>query len=302
MEKKITLARRGLLLLCLGMVAGSMVAHHGVSGFLAKGDPTQVTHPGLAPGGTQTEVKITTPAGTTYRYADFSQGMSLAEFLNEMGEDLFGKQAYAMGAPTAAENGKWKLENGKRPSFQFPVSSFKSRAPGQMAEPGSTGETLGLSVRRHRALVEKPQMRVPNMVHIVARHRDGTIFFDKTVHNLRTNAGINWQYGQMAGTTAAVCTYIALSNDSGAPAATDTAVASEITTNGLARANGTASHTANATSYTISYTFTATGSQSAQKAGLLNASSSGTLCFENTFTQVSMASGDTLAVTWTINF
>jgi hypothetical protein len=144
--------------------------------------------------------------------------------------------------------------------------------------------------------------RVPNIVHIVARHADGTIFYDKWVHNLRTNAGINWQYNQMAGTTAAVCTYIALSNDSGAPSATDTAVASEITTNGLSRASGTASHTTNATSYTVAYTFTATGAQSAQKAGLLNASSAGTLCFENTFTQVSLVSGDTLAVTWTINF
>ena len=144
--------------------------------------------------------------------------------------------------------------------------------------------------------------RVPNLVHVVAKHSNGAVFYDHTSHNLRTNAGINWQYNQMAGTAAAACTYIALSNDSGTPAATDTSVASEITTNGLARANGTATHTSNATSYTVAYTFTATGTQSAQKAGLLNAASSGTLCFENTFTQVSMASGDTLTVTWTINF
>ena len=176
-----------------------------------------------------------------------------------------------------------------------------SMAAPQMKENGTTNAAVGARVGRHRVMSESAA-RVPNMVHIVARHKDGTIFYDKWVHNLRTNAGINWQFGQMAGTTAAVCTYIALSNDSGTPAATDTAVASEITTNGLARANGTASHTTNATSYTISYTFTATGSQSAQKAGLLNASSSGTLCFENTFAQVSMASGDTLAVTWTVNF
>lgn len=298
MERKISIVRYVLLVLSLGMVAGSMVAHHGVSGFLAKGDPTQVTQPGLAPDGAQTEVKVTTPAGTTYRYVDFSQGKSLAEFLNEMGEDLFGRQAYAMGAPRLGENGKWKIETGPH----FPVSSFKFQAPSQMAERNTASESLGVSLGRHRALTEAVRLRVPNMVHIVARHKDGTIFFDKTVHNLRTNAGINWQYGQMAGTTAAVCTYIALSNSGATPAATDTALASEITANGLARANGTASHTANATSYTIAYTFTATGAQSAQNAGLLNASSSGTLCFENTFTQVTMASGDTLAVTWTINF
>jgi hypothetical protein len=190
-----------------------------------------------------------------------------------MGEELFGKAAYAASAP-------------------------------QMRDGSSTTETFGRQAGYHRGLAEDnaAQPRVPNTVHIVARHKDGTVFYDQTFHNLRTNAGINWQYNQMAGTTAAVCTYIALSNDSGSPAATDTAVASEITANGLARANGTASHTTNATSYTVAYTFTATGTQSAQKAGLLNAASSGTLCFENTFTQVSLASGDTLAISWTINF
>jgi len=151
-------------------------------------------------------------------------------------------------------------------------------------------------------LQENHGPRVPNMVHVVARHANGAVFYEYISHNLRTNAGVNWQYNQMAGTTAAVCTYLALSNDSGAPAATDTALASEITTNGLARATATASHTANATSYTLSNTFTATGTQSAQKAGLLNAASAGTLCFENTFTQVMLSGGDTLTVTWTINF
>jgi hypothetical protein len=143
---------------------------------------------------------------------------------------------------------------------------------------------------------------LPHYVHVVARHRDGTVFLDYWGHNLRVNAGINWQYNQMAGTTAAVCTYIALTNTAITPAATDTALSGEITTNGLARALGTPTHTSNATSYTLANTFTATGTQAAQAAGMFNASSSGTLCFENTFTQASLVSGDTLTVTWTITF
>ncbi len=147
--------------------------------------------------------------------------------------------------------------------------------------------------------------RMPNAkanVHIVARHRDGTVFLDTWVHNLRTNAGINWQYNQMAGTTAAVCTYIALTNTAITPNATDTSLSGEITANGLSRALGTVTHTSNATSYTLANTFTATGTQAAQAAAILNASSSGTMCFENTFTQASLVSGDTLAVTWTVTF
>jgi len=301
MKRKISIVRYVLLVLSLGIVAGSMVWHRGPSQSLSPGDPTQLTHPELAAQASEIPVRVSTPAGTSWKYVDFSQGKSLAEFLNEMGEELFGKQAYAMGAPLMSENRRAKDETRKPGDFRFSNFDFRGKAPDQMAEGKSTSEALGVNVGRHRG-IEESANRVPNMVHIVARHRDGTIFYDKWVHNLRTNAGINWQYGQMAGTTAAVCTYIALSNSGATPAATDTALASEITTNGLARANATPSHTSNATSYTLAYTFTATASQSAQNAGMLNASSGGTLCFENTFSQVSMNSGDTLQVTWTVNF
>lgn len=169
-------------------------------------------------------------------------------------------------------------------------------AAGQGELPRSARNDFGLGMR------ESLTPPGPNLVHLVARHADGTIFYDQTVHNLRTNAGVNWQFNQMAGTTAGVCTYIALSNDTGAPSATDTAVTAEITSNGLARANATPAHSSNTSSYTLTYTFTATGTQSAQKAGLLNASSGGTLCFENVFSPVAMNSGDTLQVVWTLNF
>lgn len=139
-------------------------------------------------------------------------------------------------------------------------------------------------------------------VHVVARHADGTVFLDTWVHNLRTNAGINWQYNQMAGSTAAVCTYIALTNAAVTPGATDTTLSSEITNNGLARALATATHVSNATSYTLVNTFTATATQAAQAAGMFNNSGGGTLCFENTFTQASLVANDTLTVTWTITF
>jgi hypothetical protein len=154
----------------------------------------------------------------------------------------------------------------------------------------------------HKSQMAEGSGNLPHYVHVVARHADGTVFLDEWGHNLRVNAGINWQYGQMAGGTAAVCTYIALTNSAITPAATDTTLASEITSNGLARANGTPAHTSNATSYTLAYTFTATGTQAAQAAAVFNATSSGTMCFENTFTQASLVANDTLTVTWTINF
>ena len=238
-----------------------------------------------------------------------------------------------------------------------------------------------------------PQQRLPNMVRVVARHADGTVFYDKTMHNLRTNAGVTWQEGQMAGTTAAVCTYIAVSSTAITPSVSDTALSGEITTSGLARTNGTVSYSSTASdlgsgtytsggtisgsagqtcalssfnngcsgstatvaltgsntiasgtaltvtaagtsctsaptsatlgngtatcsgtatvstalgiipTYTVSNTFTASAAvSSVQSTALFNASSSGTECFENTFSAVSLNSGDTLTVKWTINY
>lgn len=131
-----------------------------------------------------------------------------------------------------------------------------------------------------------------------------TAFYTHTDHNLRTNAGSDAQSSQMGNTStqAAACNYIAVSNDATAPSATDTTLASEIATNGFTRAQGTYAHTTGASSFTIQKVFTATATQASQKTGLFNAASSGTLCFENTYTQVTANNGDTLTVTWTINF
>lgn len=279
MEKRLNILNYVLLVLSLIMVGASLVANHQLSQFLSEGDPTQLTQLALPQPTNGTPVEITTPRGTQWRYVNFQGGQSLAEFLNNQGEELFGKAAYAQSAPLLSGD----------------------REIGKSGEQGKSKER-GKFRSSHFEFRDSVTPRVPNMVHVVARHADGTIFYDQTIHNLRTNAGINWQYNQMAGTTAAVCTYIALSNSGATPAATDTALASEITSNGLARSLATASHTTNASSYTLSYTFTATGTQSAQNAGMLNASSSGTLCFENTFSQVNMNPGDTLQVVWTVNF
>jgi hypothetical protein len=97
--------------------------------------------------------------------------------------------------------------------------------------------------------------------------------------------------------------YIGLTNASISPSPTDTSLSGEITTNGLARAQGTYAHTAGTNTTTISYTFTASGTQSCQAAALFTAAGppvSGIMNHELTFTQRSLISGDTLAVTYTI--
>lgn len=130
-----------------------------------------------------------------------------------------------------------------------------------------------------------------------------TICKDK--HNLGTDAGEDFLHAQLytntsAGTRGAG--FIALSTNAGGASAAHTSVAGEISTNGLARADaGTKTHTGGTNTTTIEHTFTASGTHTnVQLTGLLNASSSGTLVHENTFTATTLASGDELKVTWTI--
>lgn len=174
-------------------------------------------------------------------------------------------------------------------------------------------------VGRNRGIVESTD-RLPgqhNAVHVVARHpkagcddtaKCGEIFYDTTSQNLVVNAGLNWLADIMGNTSTpavnAQCNYIGLSNGSGTPAAGDTALATtvgaEIAANGLSRAQATYTHSSNATTFTLAKTFTATGAQSAQAGAVFTAASSGTMCFEDTFTSATLATNDTLTVTWTV--
>jgi hypothetical protein len=171
----------------------------------------------------------------------------------------------------------------------------------------------------------------PNMVLVQARHcqayrqngqidlkacaaDESTLFYQHLDHNLVTNAGFTVIEKQISDTAAqpAACNYIAMANDTsnsnvGTVAVTDTTLASsgtgstEIAANGLSRAQGSfTADSPGAKQYTVSKTFNATGTQASNKTGLFNASSSGTMCYEALYTQVTVNNGDTLTVTWTV--
>lgn len=126
----------------------------------------------------------------------------------------------------------------------------------------------------------------------------------KNKHNLLTNAGRDYFIAQCYTNTSAGgagCNFIALSENSSGAAVGHTAVANEITTGGLNRQVSTPSHSAGTNTTTLVKTFTSSATFTAvQLSGILNASSSGTLGHEATFTSVALVSGDTLQVTWTL--
>lgn len=134
------------------------------------------------------------------------------------------------------------------------------------------------------------------------RDHDGIAF-------LRTAAGRDFQSRVMGDTAStgtgsyAAANYIAMTESSVAPADGDTTLSGELTDSGLARAQGVYAHVAGATTYTITKTFTS-GTATARtpaKAGMFNASSSGSMVFETLITNPpALQLGDAITCTWTI--
>jgi hypothetical protein len=99
--------------------------------------------------------------------------------------------------------------------------------------------------------------------------------------------------------------FMGITTNTGAPATSDTALTGEETTNGLQRALATFAHTPGATTFTLVKTWTAGATFTAEhKVGLFSggygASGGGTLVADTVLNaDATLASGDTLAVTWT---
>lgn len=124
------------------------------------------------------------------------------------------------------------------------------------------------------------------------------------VWNVITTAGRDFLHLQGYGSSglgANGLNYIALSNDTLTETSASTTLSTEITANGLARAQGTVAHTTGTNTSTVDKTFTcSTSAQAAQKAALFTAISVGIMNHALSFTQRSLQVGDTLEITYTI--
>jgi hypothetical protein len=125
---------------------------------------------------------------------------------------------------------------------------------------------------------------------------------DKAVYrNLIVSAGKAGAASRINGSGAeAAFTYLAVGTGTTAAAAGDTALETEITDSGLARASATASRVttavANDTAQLV-YTWSVTGSKAITEEGILNAGASGTLLARQVFSAVNVVNGDEFKVT-----
>lgn len=125
------------------------------------------------------------------------------------------------------------------------------------------------------------------------------------VNNIITNAG-KAQLALLAGDASAVpFTYLAVGISSTAVSAGQTALQSEITDSGLARASATVSRTTvSVTNDTLQlvYTWTVSTAKTVEEIGIFNASSSGTMLSRVLTGTKMLAIGEQLTATYTVQF
>lgn len=129
---------------------------------------------------------------------------------------------------------------------------------------------------------------------------------DVEAHNIITNAGRVQLHTQVYGTTGLLANgfnWIALTNDATAPDPSDTALAGELSGNGLSRAHGTVTlPVGSGTMTTVAITFIYTGtSQTVQKTALFTqAAPGGVMNHEIAFTPRTLFTADAITLTFTV--
>jgi len=132
---------------------------------------------------------------------------------------------------------------------------------------------------------------------------DGKIVEERELKNLIVNAGKAEAAGLLNGVTSGPFTYLAIGIGTTPAAAGDTALQSEITTGGGARASATCSRVTTAVTndtaqlvheWTFSSTFAVT------EAGILDAAAAGNLLARQVFSAINVVSGSKLEITWKV--
>ena len=138
------------------------------------------------------------------------------------------------------------------------------------------------------------------------RHfRNGKLLSCEHIHNTTTNVGFAEVAGLINEATTIGFKWLALDSSSTAATAANTALAAEITANGLTRVAATCSRTTitqtNDTAR-LQHTWTATGAQTVQGAGVFDTStaSAGILLARTTFTAKGMEADDTLNIDYKV--
>lgn len=138
------------------------------------------------------------------------------------------------------------------------------------------------------------QVKATGELQVVLTGPDGKVKETKTIPNLVVTTGKNFIASRMVGTPTAM-SHMAIGSGTGAAAAGDTALGTE-----LGRVSLTSSTSAGAVVTYVATFGAGTGTGAVTEAGILNAASAGTLLCRTVFAVVNKGADDSLSITWTI--
>jgi hypothetical protein len=138
-------------------------------------------------------------------------------------------------------------------------------------------------------------IKVTGELKITVTNPEGNVKQEVVVPNLVVTTGKNLIASRLKDTTDAAMSHMAIGTGSTAAAAGDTALGSEA---GRVALTST-TVTSNSVAYVASFG-AGTGTGAITEAGLLNASSGGTLLCRTVFSVINKGAADTLGITWTV--
>ena len=136
--------------------------------------------------------------------------------------------------------------------------------------------------------------------------REGKVIENRKIKNTITNAGLDEITNLLGNVSSPVAfTFLAVGTGSTAANATDTALETEITDSGLARAAATVSQettTVSNDTLQLLKSFTVTGTKAVTECGAFNDASAGTILGRQVFAAINVVNGDTLQITYKFAF
>jgi len=144
-------------------------------------------------------------------------------------------------------------------------------------------------------MFKKDESRALGKLTIEVKDKDGNLKQKQEVKNLVVDTGLDYIASRMKDATATAMSHMAIGTGSTAAAAGNTALGSEAARQALT----STTVTSNAVAYVASFA-AGTGTGAITEAGILNASSGGTLLCRTVFSVVNKAASDSMTITWTV--
>jgi hypothetical protein len=156
-------------------------------------------------------------------------------------------------------------------------------------------ETQLHSKENFMELQNQDMLKMKGELQVVVRDESGAVKQEFTVPNLVVTAGKNYIASRIVTGSTTVMSHMAIGTGTATPAVANTTLGTEAGRVALA------SFSASGNAVTATATFPAgTGTGAITEAGILNASSSGTMLCRTTFPVVNKAAGDSIAITWVV--